>query len=178
MPLLSTLGNASKRGFGRALYMVSKYFSTAVYTAESIPPSSTYISQEGYSGYIPLTSYADTNGSNVNSTVYQTFDRIWDNTITSTYLTNPWEFVSETSNPAPSSYPINENGYVGSIPRTSDTVLIPQTTTTYASPYTGRDYVQYQTTYRAYYSGTLTKTVTTYVPRYTGYYGGTLSKFE
>jgi hypothetical protein len=224
MPLFSTLGSASRRGFGRALYSVSKYFATSSYTAESIPSNSIFINQEGYSGSIPLTSYTDTNGYTSNSTVSQTFNTSsytaeaipptsisinqdgyvgsiprtsfsdtngytsnstqtqyfsssQNYTITTYYLTNPWYFWSETnSNPPPSSVSINQNGYVGSIPKISDQAITSQTQTTQPSEYAGRDYVIYQQTFQASYGGNLSKTVSTYIPRYTGYYSGTLSK--
>ena len=224
MPLITSIANACSRGFGRALYIVSKSattssytgtsyppsttsylvdgfsgslsltsvvdtngytsnstvsqtFNTSSYTAEAIPPTSISINQDGYVGSIPRTSFSDTNGYTSNSTQTQYFSSSQTYTITTYYLTNPWYFWSEVnSNPPPSSVSINQDGYSGSIPKTSDQAITSQTSSVQSSPYAGRDYVIYQQTFMASYGGNLSKTVSTYIPRYTGYYSGALSK--
>ncbi|NJD04530.1 MAG: hypothetical protein FIA99_18490 [Ruminiclostridium sp.] len=96
------------------------------------------------------------------ATQSRTFTKTIMQTINYTYLTNPWTTVSSVASPStvPTSYSINEDGYTGSIPRTSFVNTTPwHMTGSASSPYPGRYYNYYQSVWTATYNGTLTKTV-------------------
>jgi len=166
-------------------------------TEGSEAPSSIYINQDGYSGYI----YGTTSDPSISSsTSYDSESRYFTASHSNTVET--WYHISGKSqtyesDPAPSSYNIDEDGYSGYIQRTGTSgpydyqhyssdewdVYIQ----TWVAEYSGYLYksVPVETVYESYtvsYSGTLSKEVDVYVPDirwrsdYIGYYSGTIYK--
>lgn len=161
--------------------------STTLGTGTSYPPLSTIYSSDGYSGTLNRISVSDNGsykdfGSYVTTTTSRTFSASWTNNQSSSGWTNPWEVTSSSSNPAPSSLSINIDGYSGSIPKTN-TVTNYSTGYVYGTAIDGRRPWTASSSYTAYYSGTLTKTVSVWVSdmewvsNYTGYYEGTIYKY-
>ncbi|NSW91262.1 MAG: hypothetical protein HPY74_11440 [Firmicutes bacterium] len=168
-------------------------------TTESNPePSSYYINEDGYSGYIPKVSRdGPYNRQVTNYYSYKDFTKYHSNTVTDCYLIGGGLVSSTQSSPAPSSYYVNEDGYSGYIPRTGTNGPYNRqewysgpywyVRQTFEAVYSGtlskiksQEIVE---TYISTYRGTLTKSVQVWVPDirwvsdYTGYYSGTVYKY-
>lgn len=156
-------------------------------TGKSYPPETLYYESNGYSGILTLID-ADDNGEYVDNGEYKyrtekrTFSRTHTNVCTTKYsrssTSDPWQQTyNHESSPAPSSKSINEDGYSGSIPRTS-------TTTNYRDETVSSDGLSktIKASYTAHYEGTLSKQVKywdedlDWVADYTGSYSGTIYK--
>lgn len=162
-------------------YTYSQPASTSRGTGTSYPPSTTSYSSNGYSGTLTRYSVSD-NGSNQDFGSYQTktesrtFTASWSNTNVHYGTVKPYTDNFYETSPAPSSYPINSDGYVGNIPRTG-TVMTSDT----GKVVSGNNWT-WSRTFVASYSGTLSKTVQywvsdwRWVSNYTGFYSGTICK--
>lgn len=139
------------------------------HTGETYPPATYSYSSGGYSGTLKLQG-KDNNGGYRGVEHTRTFTGYYDNHGTDYYDENGKSHVT-WSGSAPISMFVNEDGYVGSIPKV-DTVCIDDWHVTSWWP-TG-NVKTYEATYRALYEGTLKKTVPTWYDDYTGYYSGTV----
>jgi len=165
-------------------YLYEQPASTTKNTGTSYPSSSTYYSSGGYSGTLYRYKVVD-NGYWVpqshteTETAYETFNGTHDNTVTTKGTLSPYkETYRYESSPAPSSKYISSNGYSGSIPRKNTDRISDSYSTNEATNSWSRT-----STWRAYYSGTLSKQVTVtvqdpdkWVSSYRGYYSGTIYK--
>lgn len=161
-------------------YTYSQPASTSSNTGGDYPPETLNYSSNGYSGTLSRTS--------VSNNKYSCDEGQWSSQTESKYFTKTvTNFRSWTKNiygiaygswaypEHGSSQPINEDGYSGSIPRTGSS-FNPSDFSSYKVGDSGT-----QTAY-GYYGGTLTKTVTVWVPNivwynnYTGFYSGTIYK--
>jgi len=137
-------------------------------TKENYPPDRYYYSHNGYSGYLYLQS-TDNEGYYEFKEESKEFLKIQDNTRTDYYDANG-NFLLTTyslgSSDNPTMY-VNENGYEGYIPKYSFDTIQPRTR--YDNP---DGSYRFETTWRAYYIGTLTKTTPIWHDNYTGYYSG------
>jgi hypothetical protein len=142
----------------------------SLHTGEEYPPSYYYYSKSGYSGYLYLQSTKN-DGYYEFKEVSKEFFKQQDNTRTDYYDANG-NFLLTTfslgSPDNPTMY-INEDGYEGYIPKYDFETIQPRTR--YDNP---DGSYRYETTWRAYYIGTLTKTVEIWHDDYTGYYSGTV----
>jgi chitodextrinase len=132
------------------------------------PPSRYYYSRNGYSGYIYL-EYTENDGYRDFQEESKEFFKIQDNTRTDYYDSNG-NFLYTTYSLGSPDNPImhvHEDGYEGYIPKYSYETIQPRTR--YDNP---DGSYRYQTTWRAYYMGTLIKTVEIWHDDYTGYYSG------
>ncbi|KAB3527512.1 RHS repeat-associated core domain-containing protein [Alkaliphilus serpentinus] len=151
----------------------SKNVSHSDNTGTTYPSSSYSYSQGGYSGTLSLGSVTN-NPTQKPQQESRTFYKTRYNTITNRYDAEG-NLVSSsgssgTDNPT---YPINQDGYVGSIPKVDWWVESgPDRTDNPDGSY------KIVTTYGADYEGTLTKTVYVTVNNYTGNYSGTVTKPE
>ncbi|MGI2295530.1 Athe_2463 domain-containing protein [Paenibacillus sp. GXUN7292] len=150
--------------------------STSRYYGTSFPASSISYSSNGYSGTLyrydySNAQYQEDRGSQKTRQVTTTESASFTASCTNTRYKQPDGSWSGSDSDCPSSWPINSNGYSGSIPRTGTTQTVDEET---------------RKSWSASYSGTLTKTVTTtetywesnwvWVDSYTGYYSGTIYK--
>lgn len=167
-------------------YTYNQPASTTKNTGSSYPTNSTLYTSNGYSGTLNRISVSDNGsyqdfGSYKSGTESQSFSDSWTNNSSSSGWTNPWTVESSSDNPAPGSMYVSSGGFSGSIPRTSTTTNY-NTGYVYGSPVGGRTPWSSSSSYTAYYSGTLTRTVSVWVPNmqwvpnYTGYYEGTIFK--
>ncbi len=156
----------------------------AVDTGTNQPPATWQYSVDGYTGTINLTSTTSEirsvdHGHYETHTESQFFSKTHDNTATSYYTSSGELIRTEYSWDNSGDHPflhVDEDGYVGDIPRVNWELIAGPTTT-----YNQDGSYQTETTYRGYYEGTLTKEVTEWIPNiveetvYTGYYSGTVS---
>lgn len=152
-------------------YEESDYISNYSYhSGEDYPPDSYYYSNNGYYGYIYLFKTKD-NGYYVTKEVSKEFLKIQDNTKTVYYDSNG-NYLLTTYSLGSSDNPtmeVDEDGYKGNIPKYYYETL--ETDTRYNNP---DGSYRLETTWRAYYIGTLTKTILEWKKDYTGYYRGTV----
>lgn len=160
----------------------SKYYSDWVDdTGESYPPSSIYISDDGYGRSGTLYRY-DVSTYPISHPVSRTFTKYGSsNTVTKIvriYYAGPNAGTKTTlyyseSNPAPSTYYVNEDGFSGNINRSGTQE---NSYTEYSVGGDGKTWYDWKMVgnYTPIYSGTLTKTV--YSTGYKGHYNGTLGK--
>lgn len=158
-------------------YTVSEEVETSSHFGKSYPEDSLYYSSSGYSGTLSLYDVSD-NGCNVdkgkyeNTTEYRYFYREHENSVHDYYETSGLINSSETS-PAPATYFINEDGFLGYIPRTGT-----RTNSQISQKEPGSD--EYLTSFSAIYEGVLSKIVKIWKPNmvwendYTGFYRGTV----
>ncbi|MCX7921388.1 MAG: hypothetical protein N3B21_05110 [Clostridia bacterium] len=181
--ILPTVNNWDMR-----TYTYSMPASTSKYTGTSYPSDTEYYSSGGYSGTLSRSSvtnnkYQHDFGSNQTLTESRTFSASGSNTETLYYgpggKYDRTTFSWDNSNSHPT-YPINQDGYAGSIPAVSGSYKKDgpyKSTVAKDGSYTVSYYHSIQ------YSGTLTKSVTVWVPDwrwvddYTGFYSGTIYKY-
>ena len=165
-------------------YEYSQPASTTRNTGTSYPPTTTTYSSNGYNGTLNFISKSDNGcyedfGSYKTVSVSQSFSDSWTNHGTIYYDETGKQLGSATwDSPAPSSIRINEDGYSGSISRKSTSG------SWYVTDYHPNGKVACkEADFTAYYSGTLSKSESVWVPKmqfvhdYTGYYEGTIYKY-
>lgn len=157
------------------VYTYSTPASTSKGFGGTYPPVTIQHEAGGYSGTLNRTSvsnnpYSVDEGHDESKTESQTFSSSCGNS-----MTKPPNGSWSSNNVCPGSVSINSNGYSGSIPRTGES-------SGSVSPDPCRAQDSCSRSWTAYYSGTLSKTVTVHVPNYvsynsyTGFYSGTMYK--
>jgi len=153
-----------------------------VLTSESespTPPSSISINEDGYSGSIPEVAKDGPFGTIQYDYTYipRTFRATHENTVTDIYKDGKLD-SSTSSSPAPDSKYINEDGFIGYIPRVG-TETVSQTKESWYETVNGKQIYceKYVTKFRAIYEGTLTR-LNSYKEssEYIRTYRGTLTK--
>lgn len=155
-----TVGGGSSTGTTTPSKQVSQY----VYSSVNSFSSTISYNSGGYTGSLSKDGSSYVYSGSYTPSQSQTFTRYVSNTVTSTGRTNPW--VQDTysqSNPAPSCYSINENGYSGCLTR-RETAGGGNSTVYCCSYYdsvtkTTRQKWSLSNTYTARYSDILTKIV-------------------
>ena len=169
-------GEAEKRLVsGTYIPVQSKTITEEAHYTGSTLPDTWYYDEDGYSGTLTLSkSDNDQYEEDVGpyNDVSREFNKDWTNVLTH-YLKEDGSFDhNEWSNPAPNEYEIDEDGYVGKIPRVNTTNSEYVTIAYWPN---GKPKIQTQI-WVAEYSGTLTKVE--HIPdmqmfdHYTGYYSG------
>jgi len=167
-------------------YEYSASASATRHTGSSYPPSSVYYSSGGYSGTLPRTyvrndRYRTDEGYWSERTVYKTFNKYHDNTAVNYFDSSGNLILTTYSWGGTNDHPymtVNEDGYYGDIPKTGWAIISGPIRTDYDD-----GSYKTETTYRGYYSGTLSKQETYWVTvwvwhnDYTGYYSGTIYKY-
>jgi len=143
-------------------YTYSQDASTTYNSGSSRPPATLAYESGGYSGTLTKTSEWDNGtyydyGYYTTTTESRSFSASWANSCYTTFDKNGKQ-ISNSDNPAPSSYYINQDGYSGYLPKTNVTQDGPYRTDHADGSYTIHN------VWTAHYSGTLTKTVTVWVP--------------
>jgi len=155
-------------------------------TGTSVPPSSYYYSQDGYSGYLTRTSYENNPyqkdmGHYEETTETRFFEKEHENIVTSYFhkdATKPYKVTySWGGTDDHPTYHVDEDGYVGDIPKKGGEQIGGDTRTDNPD-----GSYQIERVFMGYYEGNLTKIVRTWIPNlqwvddYTGYYSGNVKK--
>lgn len=152
-------------------YTPSQYVSGITNTTiAQVPPSTIYYSSDGYSGTLSRYDYDIVSVVVGYAEESKLFEKTYDNYRTVHYNQDGViTYLSEFTNPnmGNTPYPINEDGYVGAIPRVDTKV-----TETIKERWPNGNKKVVEEHWQGIYRGTLTKQVPIFEDRYTGYYSG------
>lgn len=169
-------------------YTYSQPASTSVHTGGSYPSSTTTYSSNGYSGTLSLSSvsnnrYSRDEGHYETHTESKSVSQYATNTNSVTYrwTGTSWSIFSKNEPQLPSTRSYSDSdGYIGTLNKGSG-FITGESGSPPSNPHVGDTYTLY-TYWGVYYTGTVSRTVTVWVPNivwyndYTGFYNGTIYK--